>query len=430
MTCEDSLWLNAVAPDRQTYEAAEGTVAHATAERWLKERDRPDRLVGTIESVRDFDIEITEEMLEFVGDFVSLCESDMEWAEYYASEQAVDISPLTPIPDQGGTADWIAFRWQHMTLRDLKYGKDPVFALGNKQLRVYALGVFFEWDWLYNFQTITLSIVQPRVVNGITEWTITREELLAFAEEAKEAWARSWKPRDQLTRTPSTKGCRWCAAAATCPALYLFLADRDSETFENYDEIDAANAIIDVKPTAVSYERLRQANDIILDDMAPTPFPNMPEPVELSTLALSKLLRYQKLMENFFNRIRAELLNRAISDEEELIWWKVVEARSLRKWVDDENWIVDKIIERFPRVKREHLYVRRLATPAQMERIIHTKAKEEKLTIGKVKAFLSDSGMTVKPVGQKTLAAREDPRKAAPRDSDVFDNYDELEEDI
>ncbi len=32
MTCEDSLWLNVVAEDRQTYEAAEGTVAHAMGE--------------------------------------------------------------------------------------------------------------------------------------------------------------------------------------------------------------------------------------------------------------------------------------------------------------------------------------------------------------------------------------------------------------
>lgn len=429
MTCEDSLWLNVVAEDRQTYEAAEGTVAHAMGEEWLKSGDRPDHRIGDEIEIGDYTIEVTEEMLEFVGEYVRWCQESMTDAEHYEIEAHVDISRLTPIPDQGGTADFLAFRWQHLRIIDLKYGKDPVFARENKQLRVYALGVFFAWDWLYNFQTIDICIAQPRLPGGLTKWTITREELLDFADFAKEAWSRSWQPRDKLTRTPSTKGCRWCAAAATCPALYLFLAE-DTDVFENYDEIDAKTAIIDVTPTAVTYERMAGANDVILDDMAFSPFPDLPEPPMLSTLALAKLLRYRKLMETFFNRIQSELLNRAISDEEELLWWKVVEARTRRKWVDDEEWIVEQITTRFPKVKKEHLYVTKLASPAEMERIIHTKAKEAKLSLGKCKAFLDENGLTVKPHGQKTLAAVDDPRLAAPRATDVFFNYDELEDDI
>lgn len=429
MTCEDSLWLNVVADDVQTYEAAEGTVAHALGEEWVKTDVRPDASIGLIDIVGDFEIEITEEMLDFVGDFHALCQEAKEWAEYWASEQHVDISKLTPIPDQGGTADFIAFRWQHMTIIDLKYGKDPVFARENKQLRVYALGVFFEWDWLYNFQTIEIVICQPRVAGGITTWTITREELLAFADFAKEAWARTWQPREKLTRTPSTKGCRWCKVRATCPALYLFMAE-DTDVFENYDELDAASALIDLEPTSVSYERMMGANDTIMDDLAVSPFPDLPKPPQLHTLALAKLLRYQKLMETFFNAVRAELLNRAISREEELLWWKIVESRTRRKWVEDEEWIVERITQRFPKVKRSDLFVTKLVSPAQMEKVIHGKAKEEKLTIGKVKSFLDENGLTVKPPGQKTLAAVDDPRLAAPRDTDVFFNYDELEDDI
>lgn len=428
MTCEESLVINVLAEDRQTYEAAEGTVAHAIGEAWVKTDKRPDRLIGTVEEVGGFDIEITEEMIGFVQDFKELCDLHKEDAEEWASEQHVDISPLTPIGGQGGTADFIAFRHQHMTIIDLKYGKDPVFARENKQLRVYALGVFYEYDWLYNFQTITIIICQPRLPGGTTTWTISREELLEFADFAKEAWSRSWQRRDLLTRTPSTKGCRWCAARATCPALYLFLAE-DSDVFTNYedmeDEIDARNAIIDLKPTAVSYERMVKANDIIMDEFADSPFPKVPDPAALHTLALAKLLRYQKLMESFFNQIRQELLSRAISREEELIWWKVVQARSRRKWVEDEEHIVDTILERFPALERGDLFVTRMASPAEMERLIHSKAKEAKLTLGKVKTFLDKSGLTVKPPGQKTLAAVEDPRLAAPRETDVFFNYDD-----
>ena len=429
MTCEESLVLNVLAEDRGSFYAAEGTVAHALGEEWLKTGDRPDQRIGDLVHVGDFEITIDDEMIGFVQEYVDWCNEAKLGADEWFVEQHVDISKLTPIPGQGGTADFLAFRWQHLILIDLKYGKDPVFARGNKQLRVYALGVFYEWDWLYNFQTIEIRICQPRVPGGLTSWTITREELLAFAEEARSAWARSWQPRELLTRTPSTKGCRWCAIQATCPALYLFMAE-DLDVFESYDdedaEIDARMAIIDVKPTAVvSRERMLAANDKIVDEVIDGPFPNLPSPPALHTQALAKLLRYQKLMESFFNSVRQELLSRAISREEELLWWKVVESRSRRKWVEDEEWAVDQILARFPALKRDDLYVTKLASPAEMERILHTKAKEEKLTLKKVKTFLDENGLTVKPPGQKTLAAVDDPRLAAPRDTDVFFNYDD-----
>lgn len=427
MTCAGSLIPNLVADDRQTYEAAEGTVAHGLAEEWLKTGERPDAQIGMIEIVGGFEIEITEEMIEFVADFVEWCQRDAATCEYWASEQHVDFSRLTPIRKQGGTADFIGFRWQWMTIKDLKYGKEPVFARGNKQLRIYALGVFYEWDWLYNFQTIEICICQPRVPGGLTTWTISREELLEFAEEVRAAALAAWVPNAE--RTPSTKGCRWCRIQTRCPANYLFLAE-ELDVFDDHDAVDAKDAVIDVVPSKITYERMAAANETILDELAPSPFPSVPNPPELSTRALAKLLRYRKMMETFFNKVASELLDRAISDEEELIWWKVVESRTRRKYPDDQEWVVEQILKRFPRLKRSDLYVQKLATPAEMERIIHTKAKEEKLTLGKVKAFLEENGLAIKPPGQKTLAAVDDPRLAAPRDADVFFNYDEEDDDI
>lgn len=427
MTCPGSLIPNLLAEDRAGYEAAEGTVAHSLAEEWLKTGERPDHAVGFEREVNDFVIPITEEMLEFVADFVEWCERVAAESEHWASEQRVDFSRLTPIPEQKGTADFIAFRWQHLTIIDLKYGKDPVFARQNKQLRIYALGVFYEWDWLYNFQTIDICIAQPRLPGGMTTWTITREELLAFAEEVREAAALAWQPN--ADRVPSAKGCRWCRIQTKCPANYLFMAN-ELDVFDNHDEIEAKDMVIDVTPTRVTYDQMESANEIILDEMAVSPFPHLPDPPELSTKALAKLLRYRKLMDTFFGKVHAELLNRAISDEEDLTWWKVVVGRANRKWVEDEDWLIDQILARFPRLTRADLFVTKMATPAEMERIIHTKAKEAKLTFGKIKDFLTENGLAVKPPGQKTLAAVDDPRLAAPRDTDVFFNYDEADDDI
>lgn len=425
-TCEESLVINVLADDNATFFAAEGTVAHSILEEWFLTSERPDHRVGQVEIASGFEISVDEEMLGFVEEAHDWLMLETLDAEHWMAEQHVDISRLTPIPEQGGTADFVAFRWQHMTIGDLKYGKDPVYARGNKQLRVYALGVFYEWDWLYNFQTIKIMIAQPRLPGGMTEWTITRDELLEFAEWIKERWAKTWQPRHLLTRTPSVKGCRWCADVA-CPALYLFLAE-DTNVFENYDEIDARTAIIEMEPSPISNERMLTANDTIMDDMAISPFPSLPDPLGLHTLALAKLLRYRKLMETFFNRIAAELLNRAISKEEELLWWKVVEARSRRKWVEDEEFIVEQVLAAHPKLKRSDLYETVMLSPAKMERMLHTKGP--KLSLGKAKALLDKGGLTVKPYGQKTLAAVDDPRLAAPKDTDVFFSYDDEESDI
>lgn len=421
MTCAESLVLNARAEDRQTYEAAEGTVAHSCLEEWFNTGIRPDKWIGMIEIVGGFEVEITDEMLTFVGDVYDWLMLETEGAEEWSAEQHVDISKLTPIPGQGGTADFVAFRWQHMTIGDLKYGKDPVFAENNKQLQVYALGIFYAWDWLYNFQTIKIMIGQPRVPGGMTEWTISRDELLSFADFARERWAAAWVPG--ADRTPSIKGCRWCAVRATCPALYLFAAE-DLDVFEDHDALDAANAIIDVTPTSVTYERMAGVNEIILDEFEPSPFPALPSPPEMSTLAMSKLLRYRKLMETFFNAIAQELLTRAISHEEELIWWKIVESRSRRKWVEDEEWIVNRLTAMG--LKRSDIFVTKMRSPAEMERVLHTKLK---ITLKEAKASIED-GMTVKPPGQKTLAQQSDTRKALPKDTDVFFNYDLEDDDI
>lgn len=425
MTCPESLVINATEDDKQTYEAAEGTVGHSCGEAWLKTGDRPDDWIGTTEIVGDFEIEITEEMLEFVGDYVRKCQDLAEIAEESFTERHVDISDLTPIPDQGGTLDFGGMGWQWLKIIDLKYGKEPVFAYYpedgkvNKQLAIYAWGIFLEFDWLYNFQRITLAISQPRLPNGYSEYTMTREELIEFADFARERWALAWT--HSPGRVPSIKGCRWCAIRGKCPALYLFMSQDVADVFTNWDEDDD---VIEGEFEVVSEERMQGANALILDKFEPTPFPKLPAPAELSTKAMEKLLRYRKLMETYFNAIQAELLDRAISLEEALTWWKLVMSRTRRKWVDDEEFI----IEAFESVglKRKFMFKTVMLSPAEMERMLHTKLK---MSLAKAKKLMEEHGLTVQPPGQKTLALNSDARKALPKDTDVFVNWDDEDED-
>jgi len=428
MTCEESLYLNAIAEDHPTFEAAEGTVAHSMGELWIKEGERPDHMIGEIVELQGFEIEITDEMLGFVGDFVKLCEYEAEGSDHSESEKRVDISHLTPIPDQGGTMDFTAVFPGRLTVVDLKYGKEKVDAFYldddgnlqiNKQLGVYASGVFREWDWLYNFQEIKIVISQPRLPQPISEFTIARQQLLDFEEFARERWARTWKFRDELTRTPSVKGCRWCAVRGTCSALYTFLTDA-TDVFSDWSEDE---------PT-YNNEELSQANALILDPLSPSPFPKVPDPRELTTDAMAKLLRYRKLMENFFNSIERELLDRAISKEEDIPWWKLVESRSVRRLVDDDQAVLSEFAS--CGLTKNDLYKSVRLSPAQLERVLHTKLNEGKskgdktrISLNKVNTMLEESGLTVKPPGQKTLAPRSDNRAELAKDGDVFEDWSE-----
>lgn len=421
-TCAESLVINALAPDDTTYESAEGTVAHWLAEKWLKNKQRPTSWIGRTRTVKDFEIEITDEMLEFVGDFVRACRKLAKISDESFTERRVDISDLTPIPDQGGTMDYGGMGPGWLKVVDLKYGKevvlafDPVTGKINKQLGIYAWGVFLEFDWLYNFQEITIAISQPRVLPGYTEVTITRQELIEFADEVRAKWAYNWA--NPKGRTPSVKGCRWCAIRATCPALYLFMAERTSDVhFRDHDDDD--EDIADAEFTEViSEEKLATANAVILDEFATTPFPVVKDPTQLSTKAMEKVLRYEKLMDNFFKGIRDELLNRAISEEVDLTWWKIVMSRSLRKWVDDEEFIMSSF--EGLGLKREHMFETVMLSPAEMERMLHTKLK---MPLSKAKKFIADNGLAVQPPGNKTLAPKSDRRLALPKDGDVFRNH-------
>lgn len=421
LTCPESLVINAVAEDDTNIDSATGTVAHWVSERWLKSGRRPDHLIGTTRRVKSFDIDIDEEMVEFCGDFVRRCQEIAEDAEESFTERRVDISDLTPIPDQGGTLDFGAMGVGWLKIVDLKYGKEPVLAYDpidekiNKQLGIYAWGVFLEFDWLYNFQEITLCISQPRLPGGYTEVTISREELIAFADEVRTRWAYTWA--NPTGRVPSTKGCRWCAIRGTCPAQYIFASERLEGLFSNHDEIVDAEW-----EEVIEDDALRAANGVILDEFATSPFPPFPKPAELSTKAMEKLLLYRKALDTFFKAMSEELLSRAVSDEEDLTWWKIVQGRSLRRWIDDVDEIEEALAD--AGLKPKYIYKTVMLSPAEMERALHTRLK---MPLTKAKKLLSEAKLTVQPPGQKTLVRKSDRRKALPKAGDVFRDHDSLD---
>ena len=129
-------------------------------------------------------------------------------------EQRLDYSAW--VPSGFGTGDCIIVSDSLLEVCDYKHGKGiPVDAVGNPQLRLYGLGAMERFGRLYDFQSVRMTIIQPRL-DSVSEETLTCEDLTSWAaeevvEKAKQAWPGSGEfvPGEH---------CRFCAAKAVCSA--------------------------------------------------------------------------------------------------------------------------------------------------------------------------------------------------------------------
>lgn len=143
-------------------------------------------------------------------------------------EQKLDISGMTGEEGAQGTADAIVYDSGNLTICDLKYGQgEKVEAEANPQLSMYAVAAYDALSpMLDRIDTVTLCIVQPRL-NHISQWAMTidvleqfRRDIMAAADEVRwelncdvEDRALTWKFR------PSYSACRFCPARRNCRAL-------------------------------------------------------------------------------------------------------------------------------------------------------------------------------------------------------------------
>lgn len=401
--CSGSLIPNLFAPDDSGEDAAYGTVAHMVAEQWLKSGVKPSHLIGTKHWVDagdwGFHILIDQVMLDHVQRYVNWC--DFLPGQHYV-EQRVDFSSLTPIPGQGGTADHFACWWQHMVITDLKMGKGVhVYATGNSQGMLYALGVFYEWDWLYDFQSIEIRIAQPRRDNFDT-WTVTREELLAFAEEVRVKAAAAWV--QNAPRTPSAKACQWCRVTATCAAHAKVVIDSAEGYFDDLFEPVTEDAMLDFK------ESLAERREL-----------NAVDPSTLTTAELDKLYAWRGAVEKFWKKVQIEMSKRAANGAN-FKSWKLVESRTNRAWRGPAT-AAKRLIA--AGCKASDVVSTVTCSPADAENLL----KALKYTPKEVQEILSD--IVFKPPGKATLASILDKRpELQDATEDAFSDLAEHEEEL
>lgn len=250
--CPASLLLNEQEPDREIYEAAEGTVAHHVAEICARERREPEEFLGVTLDSGDLDADYDEDQHSSKGFAVTVDDEMVTGVNEYLDrimrlpgdhfiEQRVNISPWCPIPDQFGTCDHAAAQHKKLIVTDLKYGRVYVEPEQNKQLVMYALGFINEWDWLYDFDEVVIRIAQPRLDNyGV--WVTSKAELLAIGEKIKERFTMALKPNPPFG--PSEKACRFCKVSYKCRANHDFLYHERVMLLDEDDEFVEGDLVL------------------------------------------------------------------------------------------------------------------------------------------------------------------------------------------
>lgn len=222
INCTPSARLGEQFPDRRTEAAAEGTLAHELAELRLRNyfqttdfgKAKYTRAVNKLKKEEAWNNEMLDYTEEYL-DYVRALAMGFKSQPSVAIEKRVDLSAY--VPEGFGTADCVMIGGGCLHVIDFKYGKGvPVSAEGNPQLALYALGAYEAYKILYPVERVELHIVQPRVRDGISSWTCSIGELLAYGKYVKERAELAYKGEGDFR--PSEDTCRFCRARSQCRA--------------------------------------------------------------------------------------------------------------------------------------------------------------------------------------------------------------------
>lgn len=356
LSCPPSLELEKDFENKTSEFAAEGTLAHELGELSLRFQ------LGEI-TKRSYDSKVkkliadnklySEDMPDYVEIYTDVCMEKVAAAKATTPdaiaivEQRLDFSEW--VPEGFGTGDFVIIADGTMEICDLKYGKGvPVSAIGNSQMRLYALGAITEFSFLYDIQKVRMTIIQPRL-DSISTDEMTVEYLLEWANEFV-------KPRAEL----AIKGegelcvgehCTFCRAKAICKAQQEYNMEIAKYEFAD-SKILSSEEIADI---------LGRVDDLV----------------------------------SWATKVKEYALEQALSGVK-YPGFKIVEGRSNRKWTD-ESKIGEILLEQG--FLENIIYTKKLTGITNMESAIGKK---------EVQRLLGD--YIEKPQGKPTLAPEDDKR--------------------
>ena len=331
--CPPSARLSEGLLDTGSEAAKEGTLAHELAELKLRNYFHSvdfgkRKLAAAVKKLKENPL-WDDEMMGYTDeymDYVKAAALSFPAEPTVAIEKKVDISEY--VPECFGTADCLLIGGGVIHVIDFKYGKSPsgrVEAENNLQMQLYALGAWTASRMLYRVDRIRMSIVQPRLPDGITEWEIPLEKLLETGEWIRERAQLAWKGEGEYH--PDEKTCRFCRAKSRC--------------------------------------RARAEKNI---EMAFAPAKGKLPPL-ISNEEMGKYLLQGQDVAKWLSDLQDCALRECLAGHE-VPGWKAVEGRSTRKWTDMDA-AFGRLIE--SGINAAVLWERKPVTLAQIEKIVGKK---------------------------------------------------------
>jgi hypothetical protein len=360
MTCPGSVALSAGLPNVSSAFAAQGSAGHYIGAECLKDGGSPRRWLGKVALVEGHEVELDEELIEAVQEYLDDCEEDTQEGDVVFIEQSFTPALKKLHPKFGGSGDRVRWRpsTRQMRVTDLKLGAGvPVDVDENKQLKKYSLGALLS-NPQFNAEEIELRVVQPRCdheAGRCRSYKFPAFDLIDFSADLVEAAHRTEEFGADLV--PSKKACKFCPAAAAnkCPAI---------------EQHTHALVAADFSPVSIE---------------------------KYSKDQIAEFLRMAPLVEARISQVREFAYNRACAGEQ-FPGWKVVEKRATRKWTDEDTAAAQ--FGTIPGAMKEPV----LRSPAQLEKIIGKK---------KFAMIVDALDLVSKESSGLTLAPEDDPRPPA-----------------
>lgn len=311
LICTPSAMLESSEPTTYSPYAEEGTEAHALAELKLS------YMLGQINDTeyatkfdhfrlnsKFYNYEFNDYVNDYCQEVMTIVKEDYKNHEVSVHlEQYVTFEDI--VPNGGGTSDVVIVGKNFIHIIDLKFGKGvPVSAIGNTQLRLYALGAIKKYIRECTCTEARMTIIQPRLHDISTDFVSINE---------LNDWAINYvKPRAELAI--AGKGelvpgdhCKFCKLKGKCKAL----ADK---------QLAIAQA---------------EFEDAVVEN-------NMLEPANMSPEVISRILDIAPKFIDWFKDVEAYAMKTAINDGTKIPGYKLVEGRSTRVIVSPAS-VIEKL---------------------------------------------------------------------------------------
>lgn len=314
-SCNAVMSLNVL--DKSSEYAAEGSAAHALAERCLVLGAEPSDMLGdTIEG-----FEVTQEMVSGVELYLDTIQKQLDKLDN--AKMIPEVRYEHPaIADFAGTSDCVIYNETTLVIADFKYGAGhPVEVEENTQLLSYALLAarnlpYDQWDCI---ETVRVIVVQPRAAHAdgpVRMHEVSLQDLYDFENQVIE--------RTQSTELKAGSHCRWCPCKIHCPEL-------ERATLE------AAR------------------NEFAPQGMTPE--------------KAAEIIENSQAVKHYMDAVYRWALGRA-EHGEKIPGYKLVQALKNRAWTCSEDEVVEHIQSLRKSTPKSKMFEQKLLSPAKMEKAL------------------------------------------------------------